>query len=126
MIELSIYRGKATPNSTPGTLWHGNTFLTFIIEDEFHAEKMKGKTRIPPGRYKCLKSTDTKFNAKYKQKYGHDWVMRILDVPNYSGIEIHILNKASETDGCPGPNSKLVYNPATNEFFGEGSRDAYI
>ncbi len=126
MIELTLNRMVQTPNSTAGVLLHGTKWLGWIIEDGYHPVKVKGMTRIPPGRYKCQKATDTRFNHQYKQKYGHTWVMRILDVPNYSGIEIHIGNDMTDTDGCLLPNRMLVYEELRDVYKGVQSVNQYF
>ena len=125
MIELTLKRMIETPDSTAGALLHGSKFLCFTIEDGRRDIKIKGQTRIPEGRYKCKKATDTRFNAKYKAVYSHNWVMRVLDVPNFEGIEIHIGNYASDTHGCVLPNTELGYDSDTNQFFGSYSGRAY-
>lgn len=63
--------------------------------------KVYGKTAIPTGTYKVtLAVVSPKFN-KYKQyKFCNGKLPRLLDVPGFNGILIHIGNTEADTDGC--------------------------
>ncbi|HZV71655.1 MAG TPA: DUF5675 family protein [Saprospiraceae bacterium] len=124
-VELSLNRILHTFNSTAGAFWHGDKFLFFTIEDGKRVVKIHGITCIPAGRYRCQKATDTRFNEKYKKDYGHTWVMRILDVPGFDGIEIHIFNRVEESHGCIGPNMTLAFEKSSGNFKGIDSGTAY-
>lgn len=66
--------------------------------------KVKGKTAIPTGTYAVtLKVKSPKFSAsRYMKQYGFckGYLPRILGIPGFDGVLIHIGNKAEDTDGC--------------------------
>jgi hypothetical protein len=104
---------------------HDTVFLGFIIEDGFKEKKEWGKTRIPEGRYKVVKRTDSRFNPKYAQRYKHKWVLGLVDVPGFEGIVIHIGNTPEDSHGCPLINSALFFHRGLQEWHGGGSEIAY-
>lgn len=56
-------------------------------------EKVYGKTAIPEGAYEMVLSYSPRFKKILPE---------ILNVPNFTGIRIHSLNKAEESEGCIG------------------------
>ena len=56
-------------------------------------EKVYGKTAIPEGTYEVKLTYSPRFKKILPE---------ILNVPNFSGIRIHSLNKAEESEGCIG------------------------
>ena len=70
------------------------------IED-IQKAKVYGKTAIPTGTYKVtLDIVSPKF-SKYKQyKFCNGKLPRLLDIPGFDGILIHIGNTEEDTDGC--------------------------
>lgn len=133
MTELTLQIMEETPNSTCSSLRNGDHFITFIIEDGYHAIKIPGETRIPGGRYKLIKKTDGKFFAKYSKEYGHKFVIEISNVPNYIAILFHIGNRATDplkidqgdTRGCMLTNDSVTFDRKVNEFIGVNSTIAY-
>lgn len=75
-----------------------------MTEEEIMSIKIKGKTAIPTGTYKVtLGVRSQKFTApKYKKQYEfcNAYLPRLLDVPGYDGVLIHIGNTPEHTDGC--------------------------
>lgn len=71
-------------------------FFCYTLEDRVRppgAEKIPGETAIPAGRYRVRITWSNRFNRN----------MPLLEnVPNFSGIRMHPLNRASETEGCIG------------------------
>ena len=55
--------------------------------------KVPGKTAIPAGRYRLTITPSQRFKRD---------LPLLHDVPNYTSVRIHALNKAEETDGCIG------------------------
>lgn len=87
----SVHEGKRKP-----------VFFSYCLEDEFREVKVSGNTRIPAGTYKLgIRKQDTNLTLRYRKKY--DWFkyhIEVLNVPNFSGIYIHIGNSEADTDGC--------------------------
>lgn len=69
--------------------------------EDIQKAKVYGKTAIPTGTYKVtLDIVSPKF-SKYKQyKFCNGKLPRLIDVPGYSGVLIHIGNTEADTDGC--------------------------
>lgn len=55
------------------------------------AQKMKGRTAIPEGRYALLVT----FSPRFKR-----WLPYVQGVPGFEGIRIHAGNTANDTEGC--------------------------
>jgi hypothetical protein len=124
MIELTLNRIAETKSSTAGTLWHGDKFLAFCIEDGHNEPKIPAKTRIPAGRYQIAKKTSGKFFLKYSAKYGHTFVPHLINVPGFEGILIHIGNTIDDTRGCLLPN-QLLRVDSNGNYAGQISMVAY-
>lgn len=108
-MEIFNRRLTHTSNTTLGLLsFHGfSTPFGFIVEDEPRAIKVNGKTRIPAGRYKLgIRKEDTPLTLKHRaSKWYKGWFkyhIEVLNVPGFSGIYFHLVNKESHTSGCQG------------------------
>lgn len=109
-LELNLYRRWQVSESTLGELFHGSDRLGFTLEDQVRPGdifqvKIPGKTAIPAGRYRIVIDRSERFSRIASQKAGHPvdvFLPHLLDVPNFSGIRIHALNRAEETEGCIG------------------------
>lgn len=69
--------------------------------DDIKNKKKYGETAIPTGRYRItlgIKSPKYSKVEKYKKIGGY--LPRLIDVPGYSGILIHIGNYPKDTNGC--------------------------
>lgn len=69
--------------------------------DDIKNKKNYGETAIPTGRYRItlgIKSPKYSKVEKYKKIDGY--LPRLIDVPGYSGILIHIGNYPKDTNGC--------------------------
>lgn len=106
-MELLLKRIARKPTYTIGRLYVNGTYLCDTLEDYdriyFGGSKVPGKTAIPCGRYEVvLNSYSPKFGAREPYRsLCSGCVPLIADVPNFSGIRIHIGNTESDTDGCP-------------------------
>jgi hypothetical protein len=122
-MELYLTRVERTDKSTIGNLTDAKgVHIAFILEDkdrglhsgmslsEIAGIKVHGKTAIPTGRYRIVKTMSNRFKR----------MLPLLEnVPGYAGIRIHAGNKAEDTEGCllPGRIKSL-------DFVGE-SRPAF-
>lgn len=74
------------------------------------ARKVKGETAIPVGRYQVtLGVKSQKYSAKKQYAFCNGYVPRLLNVPAFDGILIHIGNTAADSEGCilVGKNTKV-------------------
>jgi hypothetical protein len=106
-MELLLKRIARKPTYTIGRLFINKNYFCDVLEDYdriyFGGSKVAGKTAIPCGRYEVvLNNYSPKFGNKepYKTLCG-GCVPLIANVPNFSGVRIHIGNSEHDTDGCP-------------------------
>jgi hypothetical protein len=104
-MKLILQRYSDNGNSTLGVMVDKTTrpiFKGYTLEDEHRDIKLKGQTRIPAGTYVLRhRKEETPLTKKYQTKY--PWFryhIEICNVPNFSGVYIHIGNDESHTDGC--------------------------
>lgn len=65
------------------------------------ARKRKGATCIPSGRYQVtLGVKSPRFSKVSQYKACDGYLPRLLNVPAFDGVLIHIGNTARDTDGC--------------------------
>lgn len=127
-MESDIIRFSSDEQSTNSLIFVDGIFQSYCLEDAHHDVKIKGKTRIPPGRYKLGIRTAGRLHEIYKKKFPatHKGMIWILNIPNFEYVYFHIGNKAGDTEGCP-----LVGNIQSNNQGGTdgqimNSTDAYI
>lgn len=94
-MELTLNRIFLGTVATIGELWVNDLHLCDTLEDRVRpeGEKVYGKTAIPEGTYEVKLTYSPRFKKILPE---------ILNVPNFSGIRIHSLNKAEESEGCIG------------------------
>lgn len=94
-MELKLNRIFLGSSATIGELYIDKKYIADTLEDRVRpeGEKVYGKTAIPEGVYKVVLSYSQRFKKILPE---------ILNVPNFSGIRIHSLNKAEESEGCIG------------------------
>lgn len=100
--ELYLRRYSDNGESTLSTMFWGMEFLNHSIEDGFNAVKIKGRTRIPAGRYKLvIRKILSPKTKNYRKKYPwFEYHIQLLDVPGYNYIYMHIGNSSRDTKGC--------------------------
>ena len=87
---------------------------SWMSEAAIKAIKIAGNTAIPTGTYDVVLSVSPKFkNRVWAKKYG-GLVPEILNVKGYSGIRLHPLTDASQTEGCPGIGDNTIVGKLTN------------
>ncbi|HEX5045700.1 MAG TPA: DUF5675 family protein [Gammaproteobacteria bacterium] len=89
------------------------SFACFGLEDEFREKKVAKETRIPAGRYSIELQTEGTLHQKYSQRFAdiHRGMLHLLDVPNFTGIMIHVGNTDKDTEGCLLVGSEAVTEP---------------
>lgn len=63
--------------------------------------KIQGKTAIPVGRYQVvLNMQSPRFSKKKQYDFCKGYLPRLLNVPAFEGVLIHIGNTAEDSEGC--------------------------
>jgi hypothetical protein len=105
-MDLHMVRRKFSPISTIGEWYINQKSFCWTLEDmdrQIQKDgsilpwdkrlKLYGLTAIPYGTYEVI----TNYSVRFKRV-----MPLILDVPDFKGIRIHVLNWAEETEGCIG------------------------
>jgi hypothetical protein len=95
-MKLVLIRDQSDIDGTFGKLYINGLFQCHTLEDmdrrlEEGGEKVAGQTAIPRGTYKLI----IDFSNRFKKQ-----MMRLVDVPQFSGVRIHAGNTHAETEGC--------------------------
>lgn len=65
------------------------------------AKKIRGRTAIPTGRYRVtLDVKSQRFSKKKQYAACGGYLPRLLNVPAFEGVLIHIGNTAADSEGC--------------------------
>lgn len=115
-MQLLVDRKWKKESYTISNLFVDGVWFSNVIEDKdrgltktmplsvIKARKVKGETAIPSGTYAItMRVKSPKFSAwNYKKSYGFcdGYVPRLLGVPGFDGILIHIGNTAANSEGC--------------------------
>jgi hypothetical protein len=104
---LELRRYLFTETSTCGILrdvtYAGYpVFLCYTLENYCGDEKIKGKTCIPTGKYEIRLRTFGRLHEKYTKRFPdiHKGMLWLQDVPNFTGILMHIGNTEKDSTGC--------------------------
>lgn len=121
-MELELRRIARRETYTIGRLYVDGVRFCDTLEDTdrglrqdmalpvLRAKKRKGITAIPTGRYRVTLGVKS---PKYSQRKAYDfckgYVPRLINVPGYEGVLIHIGNYPKDTEGCilVGKNTKV-------------------
>lgn len=69
--------------------------------DEIEKIKIMHQTAIPTGKYKITLGVQSPKYSKRKQyDFCKGYLPRLIDVPGFEGVLIHIGNKAGDSSGC--------------------------
>ena len=141
-MDLLLKRIARRETYTIGHLYIDGKYFCDTIEDKDRglmqslplsvnmAKKKKGATAIPTGRYRVtLDVQSPRFSKMAQYKFCNGFVPRILNVPAFDGVCIHIGNTAKDTEGCPlvGENKavgKVLNSTATFRKFYDELRKA--
>lgn len=121
-MELLLKRIARRDTYTIGHLYVDGKYFCDTIEDTDRglkqslpasvnkAMKRYGATAIPVGRYQVtLKVQSQKFSKKKQYEFCNGYLPRLINVPAFEGVLIHIGNTAKDTEGCilVGRNTKV-------------------
>lgn len=112
-MKLKLHRKFKGDKYTIGKLYIDGEYFCDTLEDrdrglfqnmpleQIKEKKVMHQTAIPTGAYKVTLSVQS---PKYSQRKQYDfckgYLPRLIDVPGYDGILIHIGNKAGDSSGC--------------------------
>lgn len=113
MVKLLLKRIAKKPMYTIGKLYIDDKYFCDTIEDADRGlsqalpldinkmRKVKGKTAIPTGTYKItLDVVSQRFGNRAQYRFCNGKLPRLLNVPAFEGVLIHIGNDANDTEGC--------------------------
>ena len=112
-MELTLKRISRKPTYTIGRLYIGGQYFCDTLEptdrglssdmrlSQLKRNKVAGKTAIPTGRYKVdMRTVSPRFRlASWAKPYG-GVAPRLVGVPCFSGVLIHVGNTEKDTQGC--------------------------
>lgn len=81
-----------------------------MAQSVIRAIKRKGVTAIPTGRYRVTMDVQSpKFRTKAMYQFCNGYLPRLINVPGFDGVLIHVGNTAKDTEGCllVGRNTKV-------------------
>ena len=112
-MELNIKRIARRETYTIGRLYIDGKYFCDTLEDKdrglrqdmpvavIRATKRKGITAIPTGRYRVTLAVQSpKFSKRAIYQFCNGYLPRLINVPGYDGVLIHIGNTARDTEGC--------------------------
>lgn len=114
-MELRLKRIALRSEYTIGKLYVDGEYVADTIEDTVRdldkdgkfangEVKIPGKTAIPYGRYEItMKVKSPKYSnfSKYSWAKKYDgYLPRLLNVPHFDGVLIHVGNSALDSEGC--------------------------
>ena len=102
-MKIVVRRIAKKESYTIGRLYVDEQYVCDTLEDAVRDVKIKNYTAIPEGVYKVAMGIRS---PKYSQpkytwakKYNGE-LPRLLDVPKYDGVLIHVGNSNKDTSGC--------------------------
>lgn len=126
-MNLLLVRADRQPNYTVGQLSIDGKFFCYTLEDkdrqltsdmsleEIQNKKQFGKTAIPSGTYTIdMNTVSPKFKDREWAKPYKGKLPRLVDVPGYEGVLIHVGNTAEDTLGCILVGKRRTINGITN------------
>lgn len=112
-MELKLERIAKKSTYTIGRLYIGGEYFCDTLEPtdrglssdtrlgQLMRKKVAGKTAIPTGRYKVdIRTVSPRFRLASWAKPYDGIVPRLVGVPSFSGVLIHVGNTEKDTQGC--------------------------
>lgn len=121
-MDLRLKRIARRDTYTIGHLYVDGKYFCDTIEDTDRGlkqslpasvnkgKKRYGATAIPTGRYQVVMNVKSpKFSKRKQYEFCDGYLPRLLNVPAFEGVLIHIGNTARDTEGCllVGRNTKV-------------------
>jgi len=125
MHTLTLQHIDETKDSTVSGLLLNGVHLCYILENGYREVKEMGKTRIPAGTYELFARQSGGFWGRYKERFGHDFVVGFKHIPNYKWVLFHVGNTVEDTDACPLTNTYYHMGDDGN-YEGTESVKAYL
>ena len=126
-MQILVKRIAKLPTYTIGKIFIDGNYICDSIEDtdrnltqnmplsEIKKKKVYGETAIPTGTYKVVMDVvSPKFKDRVWAKPYKGKLPRLLDVPGFDGVLIHVLNTAEESLGCIGPGYNKIKGRVVN------------
>lgn len=104
-MRLELKRIAKREDYTIGRLYVDGEYFCDTLEDKVRdltrEEKVYGKTAIPEGTYEVtLRIQSPRFSQKKQYDFCRGYLPRLLGVPSFEGVLIHVGNTAADTEGC--------------------------
>ena len=110
---IRVSRDFKKPDYTIGKMYLNDVYFCDTLEDtdrglhqdmpleEIKKKKIPGSTAIPAGKYSIdMKTPSPKYKDRAAYQFCGAKVPRLVGVPGFVGILIHIGNYPKDTDGC--------------------------
>lgn len=111
-MKLLLKRIVLDKDYTHGHLYINGMFFCHTLEDTVRdvnkngrfdegEKKVYGATAIPYGTYKIAMNIQSpRFKTKAAYQFCKGYLPRLMNVPHFEGVLIHIGNTPKDTDGC--------------------------
>lgn len=102
-MDLRVERRWKKEGYTIGILYINGVRFCETLEDKVRPNGVKiyGKTAIPAGRYRItMDIVSDKFRNRSWARPYNGKLPRLLNVPNFEGVLIHVGNRPEDTLGC--------------------------
>lgn len=104
-MRLTLRRIAKRDTYTIGHLYIDGAYFCDTCEDRVRdltrERKVPGETAIPAGTYAVtMKVQSPKFRSRAQYRFCGGYLPRLLDVPHFEGVLIHIGNSAKDSEGC--------------------------
>ena len=113
ILEVKLKRIAFRPDYTIGRMYIDGERFCDTLEDTDRglqqslplsvnrAKKKQGATAIPTGRYRVTLAVQSpRFKTKAQYKFCNGFLPRLVNVPAFDGVLIHIGNSPKDTEGC--------------------------
>lgn len=101
-MKIWVKRFYCGKKATFGIFRIDGKTISFTLEDVYRKDKIPKETRIPAGRYPLSLADWGDMNARYHSNFPgvHKGMIMINNVPNYTGILLHMGIGNEHTEGC--------------------------